>query len=230
MCRPESQVVIIDYGMGNLFSIKRALEYLGGSAVISFEPSVISSAKRAILPGVGAFGDGMENLRKRNLIEPIKEFVRSGKPFLGICLGMQLLMAEGEEFGLHKGLDLVPGKVKRFPDSSTQGQIYKIPHVGWNSIVMPLWAKKTIGHTKSRDGCRWKGTIMDKIEEGAFMYFVHSYTAIPEFPQHLLAETNYGGNRFCSALRMDNLSGCQFHPEISGEVGLRVIREFLFGF
>lgn len=215
MLKPKA--VIIDYGMGNLFSIKRVLECLGRDAVISSEPQAILSAERVILPGVGAFGDGVSNLKIKGLVEPIKEFARSGKPFLGICLGMQLLMGESEEFGLYKGLGLIPGRVKRFPDSS-KGDSYKIPHVGWNSIMAPEGAG---------GNCYWKDTILDKVSEGAFVYFVHSYAAIPEFQKHILSETSYGGNRFCSAVRLNNLTGCQFHPEISGQVGLRIIREFL---
>jgi len=218
MFENRPNVVIIDYGMGNLFSLKRVINHLGGTAVISGDPDGIVSAERLILPGVGAFGDGMENLSRRDLVGPIREFVRAGKPLLGICLGMQLLMDESEEFGINKGLEIVPGRVEKIPDPS--GAFYKIPHVGWNKLYA------STGEGRS---C-WKGTILDGIPEGAFVYFVHSYMVRPESPFTVLAETEYGNNRFCSVLRQDNLFGCQFHPEVSGETGLNILKKFLYGF
>lgn len=219
MPKSDASVVIVDYGMGNLFSIERIINYLGGKAVISSQPSTVSSAKRLILPGVGAFGDGMDNLKKRGLVEPIRGYARSNRPLLGICLGMQLFMSESEEFGLHAGLDLIKGKVKRLAEPAPEDEFYKIPHVGWNSLDRPL--EKT-GY--------WQGTILENIQRGEFVYFVHSYAVIPDSFDAVLAETEYGNNRFCSALRRGNLFGCQFHPEISSEAGLRIMKNFLLNF
>lgn len=217
-------VVIVDYGMGNLFSIQRAVAYVGGMPVISGEPPIIRGAERLILPGVGAFGDGMDNLRQRELIEPIKDFVSSGKTLLGICLGMQLLMTESEEFGLHSGLDLIRGRVTRLPEPRPEGPFYKIPHVGWNRLNFPSILKDTKTHNP------WEDTIFNKLQEGIFVYFVHSYIVVPDSPLAILSETDYGNSPFCSALCQDNLLGCQFHPEVSGEAGLEILSEFVFNF
>lgn len=209
---------IVDYGMGNLFSIKRVISYLGGEALISSHRDDITRAERLILPGVGAFGDGMENLKKRELISPIKEFIASGRALLGICLGMQLLMTESEEFGVYKGLNIISGSVKRL-DPETENGNYKIPHVGWNTIEVP----NTAG-----DNGHWNSSILEKITPGEFFYFVHSYTVIPDSKTVVLSETEYGNNIFCSTLKKDNVTACQFHPEISGEEGLSLLRQFLY--
>ncbi|MBI2860032.1 MAG: imidazole glycerol phosphate synthase subunit HisH [Chloroflexi bacterium] len=213
----NKQTAIIDYGLGNLFSIQRVVSHLGGIPLVTSDPSEINAAARLILPGVGAFGDGMEKLKSLGLVGPVKDYVRSGRPLLGICLGMQLLMSLSEEFGLHEGLDLVPGRVKRLPDPGANGPAYKIPHIGWSHLEPP--------HQSS-----WKGTIFEGIETGVFVYFVHSYVVAPDSPQPVLAETEYGGIKFCAALRQGNLFGCQFHPEVSGEVGLHILRNYLNNF
>jgi glutamine amidotransferase len=210
----EADAVIIDYGMGNLFSIQRVIKNLGFSATISENSQEILQAKRLILPGVGAFGDGMKNLKERGLVDPIKKFVAEGKPLLGICLGMQLLFSESEEFGLHQGLNLVEGRVERFPNPQGN-EAYKIPHVGWNRLLSP----SSNGH--------WQDSILSNLPSGVFMYFVHSFTVIPENKNVVLAQTNYGSTNFCSVLRQGNLSACQFHPEISGETGLKIFKNFL---
>ncbi len=216
----KPQVVIIDYKMGNLFSICRVINHLGGEAVISTDPLVITSAERLILPGVGAFGDGMSHLRELGLIEPIKKFARSDGKLLGICLGMQLLMSESEEFGSHLGLNLVDGKVKRFLEPTQDSENYKIPHVGWNGLDFP---KPIIG----REKVVWQGSILEDVAVGAFVYFVHSYIVSPVSPAVVLAETVYGRDRFCSVLRMGNMYGCQFHPEVSGNIGLNIVKSFI---
>lgn len=209
-------VVIADYGMGNLFSIQRVISYLGGIAEISRDPDTIASAERLILPGVGAFGDGMDELKTRGMIGPLKDFALSGRPLLGICLGMQLLMKESSEFGLHEGLGFIPGAVRKMSGSVIGEQNYKIPHVGWNRLYAP------------RPGC-WKKTILGGIKEEAYAYFVHSYVVVPDSPDAILADTAYGNERFCSAIAFENLAGCQFHPEVSGEAGLSILRKFLAG-
>lgn len=220
--------VIVDYGMGNLFSLERVVRHLGGVAVISSDPETIASAERVILPGVGAFGDGMDKIKKRGLIAPIQRVIDAGKPFLGICLGMQLLMTESEEFGVHRGLDVISGSVRRFFDSKSDSSSYKIPHVGWNRLLVPTVAE--FGQSASYQGSNksWENTILNTTQEGEFVYFVHSYTVVPQDPEHILAETEYGQRRFCSAIRFNNVFGCQFHPEVSANVGLRILKEFLY--
>jgi len=206
---PEEQkekVVIIDYGMGNLFSVKLACEKVGLSALISNDKSEISKASSLILPGVGSFGDAMKTLEKLDLAAPIKEFIASGKPFLGICLGMQLLMSESEEFGIHKGLDIVKGRVVKFPAAGD-----KVPQVGWNQTLKI--------NSKS-----WDNTLLKDLSEGDYMYFVHSFYCIPDSKIFSLSETNYAGLDYCSALQDRNIFACQFHPEKSGEKGLIIYK------
>jgi len=202
----KPSIVVVDYGMGNLFSVKLACEKVGLRAVISSDPLKISKASALILPGVGAFGDAMENLKKMDLVNSIKKFINSGKPFLGICLGMQLLMTESEEFGLHKGLDVIKGKVFRFPSGSE-----KVPQVGWNQIK------------KSRN-IKWEKTLLNNLTDRSYMYFVHSFYCIPESKDTCLAETEYAGVRYCSGLQKDNIVAFQFHPEKSGEKGLMIYK------
>lgn len=220
--------VIVDYGMGNLFSLERVIKHLGGDVVTSSDPETIASAERVILPGVGAFGDGMDKIRKMGLIAPIRKVIDAGKPFLGICLGMQLLMTESEEFGVHGGLNVISGFVRRFFDSKSDSASCKIPHVGWNRLLAPKIAE--FGQPASYEGSNkfWKDTILNTTQEGEFVYFVHSYIVIPQSPEHILAETEYGQRRFCSAIRSKNVFGCQFHPEVSANVGLRILKEFLY--
>lgn len=207
-------VTVVDYGLGNLFSIKRAIERIGAEALITDDPKAVAEAQYLVFPGVGAFGEGISNLHAKNLAEPIQEVASSGRPVLGICLGMQLLMTESEELGLHRGLGLIRGRVVRFP-AGKRGPGYKIPQIGWNSIHLP-------GHLKG-----WDGTILECLREGEFMYFVHSYVVVPEAPSYVLAVTTYGDLTYCSVIRKDNIYGCQFHPEKSGEPGLDVYRNFL---
>ncbi|MCG3175902.1 MAG: Imidazole glycerol phosphate synthase subunit HisH [Candidatus Omnitrophica bacterium] len=213
----SAQVVIVDYGVGNLFNVRRALALLGYDAVISRDPAEVARAPRVLLPGVGAFEAGMDHLRRYGLSEAVKDAARSGRPVLGICLGMQLLLSESEENGTHRGLDLVPGRVRRFTTPSPEGPVYKIPQIGWNALE----------HTaSSRD---WSGTVLDGLPERSFMYFVHSYRVVPADPGVVLASTRYGQDEFCSVLKRDNISGCQFHPERSGEYGLKILENFVTG-
>lgn len=208
------KIVIVDYGLGNIFSIKRAISSLGLASSITDDQRQISEADRIILPGVGAFGDGMKCLREKGLDKTLIECAGSGKMIFGICLGMQLLMTASEELGFHHGLGLIPGKVTRLPEPAAGGPRYKIPHIGWNRVF-----------PKKADG--WGGTILSRIAPGDFFYFAHSYRAVPEDGSRALAVTEYAGIEFCSAIEKDNVSGCQFHPELSGEAGLRIYREFL---
>lgn len=208
-------VTIIDYGIGNLLSVARAFEHCGAAPVLATDPDSIRDAERLVLPGVGAFADGMQGLRDRGLIGPIREFAASGRPFLGICLGMQMMLDAGEEFGLHEGLGLIPGRVVAIPSTTSDGRPHKIPHIGWGTLELP------------DPETSWGNTILDGIAPGAAAYFVHSFTAFPSDPGHRLADCRYNGRLISAVVRSGSLYGCQFHPEKSGEVGLAIIRNFI---
>ncbi len=195
-------IVIVDYGVGNLRSVQKGLERVGAEAVVSDNAAVLDAAQGVILPGVGAFGDGMDNLVARRLVEPVLRQVQAGKPLLGICLGMQLLFDESEEMGRHQGLGLLPGRVVRFPESDL-----KVPHIGWNQLV----------------GIR--GLVLEGIRNESYAYFVHSYYALPAEPADVLATTEYGFD-FASVVGRGKIWGAQFHPEKSQEVGLRLLQNF----
>lgn len=200
-------ITIIDYGMGNLRSVHKAFERFCPNVIVSSSAKDIARSDKIILPGVGAFKVAMDELRKRNLIDPIKTSIKKGKPFLGICLGLQLLFSESEEGGKIKGLDIIKGKVKRFKEKSG----LKIPHMGWNQI-----------RTKS---IKPRTTILDGVKNGSYMYFVHSYYAAPKDKKVILCETDYGEN-FTSGVCKDNVYGFQFHPEKSQATGLKIIENF----
>lgn len=209
------KIIIVDYNLGNLFSLQRALHHVGCESLVSSNAADIKNATHLLLPGVGAFGDGIKNLRERALTEPVKQFAATGKPLLGICLGMQLLMTVSEEFGTHEGLNLIDGRVVRFQDASPDGPTYKIPNIGWRALEK---AKKEI---------QWDHTILDGIKPGNCVYFVHSYKVVPNNKENSLAMTNYAQGNYCSVITKDNIHGCQFHPEKSGEVGLQILKNFL---
>ena len=211
----KKRVVVIDYGRGNLLSLTRALAHVGAEAEIASDPEALASAEFAVLPGVGAFGDGMDALRGRGWIDPIRSFCASGRPFLGICLGMQLLLQESSEFGRHEGLGIVPGTVTRFPDPVPGGARYKIPHTGWNRLIA------------SSPRASWKGTVLEGMTPESYVYFVHSFVAEPVNPRHRLADAEYAGRTFCAAVADGNVVGFQFHPEKSGETGLSMLRNWL---
>lgn len=208
MILPQKKILIIDYKLGNLFSVNQALTNIGLNVSITSNAEEIQSADAIVLPGVGAFSDAMNNLRELNLINPIKRFVDSGKPFLGICLGLQLLFSESEEFGQSKGLDLVKGRVKRFNNTNKDGETRKVPQIAWNQI------HKT-------NGTSWDNTPLNDIKEGAFMYFVHSFYVEPDEPVGL-SQTNYDGKIYISSIQKNNLFACQFHPEKSAAEGLKI--------
>ncbi len=208
-------VTLIDYGVGNLFSVRRAFEHCGAQVLLTADPTEIAQAERLVLPGVGAFANGMHELRARGLIAPIQEYARADRPFLGICLGMQMMLEISEEFGTHAGLGLIPGKVIAVPSSGATGAPHKVPHIGWNDIHYPV------------PGIQWEQTILEGLPQDASVYFVHSFTAFPADESHRLADCDYDGCRLSAVIRSGNLYGCQFHPEKSGENGLRIIRNFL---
>ena len=209
-----AQVTVIDYGIGNLYSVSRAFEHAGTSVVLSADPAVIENSPHLVLPGVGAFEDGMRGLRDRNLVEPIKRYAATGRPLLGICLGMQMLASVSEEFGEHQGLGLIAGKVVAVPRTTTMGERHKIPHIGWSPLSPSA-------------GADWKGSFLEDTAPGTPAYLVHSFHLIPDDPKHLLADCFYGGHRLTAAVCAGKVFGAQFHPEKSGAAGLRMLAAFL---
>ncbi|OFW55984.1 MAG: imidazole glycerol phosphate synthase, glutamine amidotransferase subunit [Candidatus Solincola sediminis] len=193
---------IIDYGMGNLRSVEKAFAFLGHEVFVTSDVARLLSARAMVLPGVGAFGDAMRELQERNLVEPILQWVRDGRPFLGICLGCQLLFDASEESPGIGGLGIIPGEVVRFPNG------VKVPHMGWNDL----------GFGKSHP-------ILDGVKEGSFFYFVHSYYVRPKADEHILTVTDYG-SRFASGVSSGKLVAFQFHPEKSSDTGLRLLDNF----
>lgn len=208
-------VAIIDYHMSNLFSVERACRFVGMEPCITSEPEIVRRSDAVILPGVGAFGNAMDNLRSDGLIEPIKESIANGKPFMGVCLGMQLLMTESEEFGHHEGLDIMHGTVVKFPQRTEQGHRMKIPQIGWNTIF-------SVGENDAA----WNGTPLFSLHSGTYMYFVHSYYVQPQDASVVLSKTLYAGTEYCSSFRKDNIFAAQFHPEKSGPEGIRIYQNF----
>lgn len=206
------KVAIIDYGMSNLFSVYQACIGVGLTPIITWEKEIILKADAAILPGVGAFGDAMIHLNESGLSKTIKDFIDLNKPFLGICLGMQLLFTETEEFGVHKGLDIIKGQVKKFPNSTSVATKIKVPQIGWNQI-RPISRETENG---------WKNSILQDTKIGEFMYFVHSYYTVPSNSDVILCQTDYEGISYCSGLRKDNVYAFQFHPEKSGLKGIEI--------
>lgn len=212
------KVVIIDYKLSNLFSVKHACEYVGLTPVISSDKEDLKNADGVILPGVGAFGDAVMNLEKLGLIDPIKDFVGSGKPFLGICLGLQLLFTESEEFGNTKGLGLIAGKVRKF-SAPPHNVRMKVPHIGWNKI-----------YSLSDSFNEWGISPLSGIADSTFMYFVHSYYVCPDNKEDIITSTNYSGFEFCSAIKRENIFATQFHPEKSANEGIKVYYNWLKSF
>jgi|SRR3989338_3764328 len=216
-------IAIIDYGMGNLRSVQKGFERVGHDAIVTNNPQEIFSSDGVVLPGVGAFKDCMRNLREGGLINIIHKVIDNGKPFLGICLGLQLLFTESEEFGIHKGLDIIKGRVVKFsfntPNSELRTPNLKVPHMGWNNI------KKSDQWSVVSGQKNQFSPIFDGISDSTYFYFVHSYYVIPEENSVIASTTDYGVE-FVSSIWRDNLFACQFHPEKSQELGLRMLRNF----
>jgi len=211
----KHDVAIIDYGMGNLLSVARGLEHCGAEVRVTSDPKEILAASRVVLPGVGAFANGMIELRRNGLDDVVREVAAKEAPLLGICLGMQMLLDESEEFGVNQGLGLIPGKVIPIPSTTVDGHPQKIPHIGWNSLELP-------------DGRQdWNGTLLDKVSPGDAVYFVHSFMVNPTVQEYRLADCYYGGIPISASINKDNIFGCQFHPEKSGTIGLNVLKSFL---
>jgi glutamine amidotransferase len=207
----KKKVIIIDYNLGNLFSVKQACDSVGMDAKISSNKSEIEDADAIILPGVGAFIEAMQNLKKLDLIDPIKHAVNKGVPFFGVCLGLQLIFTRSEEFGSGEGLDLIPGVIKKFPATYEDKKI-KVPQIAWNTI--------------SSAEQSWTGTPLFDVEENEFMYFVHSYYVEPADNHSVLTRTNYEGLDYCSGILKDNIFAVQFHPEKSAQKGISIYKNW----
>ena len=203
----KKKVVIIDYKLGNLFSVKQACDTVGMNAVVSSVREEVMTADALILPGVGAYHEGMTNLKNLDLASAIKEKIATNTPLFGICLGQQLLFTESEEFGAGKGLDVIPGVIKRFPQNVGEKSI-KVPHISWNKI-----------YETSRS---WENTPLSSLKNNEFMYFIHSYFAKPDNDSCILALTNYEEVEFCSAVAYKNIFATQFHPEKSADKGISI--------
>ena len=209
------EVTVIDYGVGNLLSVQRGFEHCGATATVTADPEKILRAKRVVLPGVGAFGNAMQALERLGLVAVIRELARRQTPLLGICLGMQLLLDESEEFGVTPGLGLIPGRVIPVPAQTQSGEPQKIPHIGWNAL-QPSGAAD-----------RWRGTLLQDNQPGDATYFVHSFMAVPADPAHRIADCVYGGHLVPATIGRERTTGCQFHPEKSGKVGLKILSRFM---
>jgi imidazole glycerol-phosphate synthase subunit HisH len=210
----QIKVAIIDYGAGNMLSVKRAVEACGAIGICTADPVIIEKADRIILPGVGAFSIAMNALNKLKLVEFIQKMASNGKPLLGICLGMQLLFDESEEFGLTPGLKILPGRIVKIPIARKNGKLLKIPHIGWNRL-------------ESYSGVSWENTILEANSLGDEFYFVHSFIAEASNRSHVLAYTKYEDIEINAVVRSDNVMGCQFHPEKSGTLGIKVLSQFV---
>lgn len=202
-------IAIIDYGMGNLRSVQKGFEKIGAEAIVTDDPQVVLQAERVVLPGVGAFRDCMHNLEQGGFVEPILKVIAEGKPFLGICVGMQLLFTDSVEFGLYNGLNVIPGHVLRFPDQMTvAGETLKVPQMGWNQLSF-----------------KRRPPVFEGVEEDSNVYFVHSYYVKPDDSSVIATTTDYG-IEFCSSIWKDNIVATQFHPEKSQAVGLHILKNF----
>lgn len=210
------RVTILDYGMCNLLNVARAFQHCGADVSVVEDPAAARAAERLVVPGVGAFKDSINEVRARGFDDAIREFAQSGRPMLGICVGMQMLFEASEEFGEYPGLGILPGRVAAVPSITTSGEAQRVPHIGWNHLV------------PSEVGRGWNDTLLASFAEmRPAVYFVHSFAARPADPRDVLADCIYGGHRVCAAVARDNITAFQFHPERSGRDGLRVIETFL---
>lgn len=202
-------IAIIDYGMGNLRSVQKGFEKIGNEAVVTNDPQVVLQAEKVVLPGVGAFRDCMHNLEQGGFVEPILRVIAEGRPFLGICVGMQLLFTDSVEFGLYSGLNVIPGHVLRFPDQMTvAGEKLKVPQMGWNQLSF-----------------KHRPPVFNGVDDGSNVYFVHSYYVKPDDSGVIATTTGYG-IEFCSSVWKDNVVATQFHPEKSQAIGLQILKNF----
>lgn len=212
----SNKITLLDYGMCNLLNVARAFEHCGADVTITEDASTALAAEKLVVPGVGAFRDSILEVEARGFDDAIKRFINTGRPFLGICVGMQMLFESSEEFGNHPGLSVLGGRVMAVPKLTTDGAAQRIPHIGWNHLTVP------------ENGRNWHGTLLGTFEgKHPAVYFVHSFAAVPANPSVRLADTLYGGHRICAAVQQDNVMATQFHPERSGEIGLDMLRGFM---
>jgi glutamine amidotransferase len=211
MQKLSPKIAIVDYSLGNLFSIKHACEYAGLSPIITSDKNEILSADAVLLPGMGAYGDAMKTLHKLDLVSVLHDFAQSGKYLIGVCLGIQLLMRESCEFGNHKGLGIIEGTVEPLDHPLEGERFLKVPQIGWNQL---------------KPARTWSGTPLNKIPVNEYMYFVHSFFPSPEDKSTVVTTTTYGGIEFCSSLMKENIFACLFHPERSGKYGLQIYENF----
>ncbi len=210
----KEKVAIIDYGVGNLFSVNKAFSRVGIESYITSDASQILESTKVVLPGVGAFRNGMRKLTEAGLVSVVKEFASSGKPLLGICLGAQLLLESSQEFGFTAGLGIIQGDVVEIPRESIIAENIRVPHIGWNNLIYAGGISSTVG------------TILEDIPEKSMAYFVHSYMLSPVNSAYRLADVDYNGINISAVMRCDNVTGIQFHPEKSGQIGLQILRNF----
>lgn len=216
----STTVTVVDYGIGNVYSVCQALRAVGCAPRLTADHQEIMAASHLILPGVGAFAHGMQRLRQTGLDVVVKDFCAQGRPFLGVCLGMQMLLENSEEQGQHEGLGLIPGSVVRIADKTADGSPHKVPHIAWAALSVPA----------AQTAQAWSDSPLAPVRPGGdTYYFVHSYAAVPAQPQHNFAEAAYDGYVFSAVVRRDNIMGMQFHPERSGPAGLRVLQQFAVG-
>jgi glutamine amidotransferase len=211
-----SEVLLVDYGMANLLNVARALAHCGAGVKITEDPAELAGASRVVVPGVGAFQDSMDEVTTRGFGDAIRRYVETERPFLGICVGMQILFDFSEEFGEHQGLGILPGRVRAVPDETSSGEKQRVPHIGWSHLHAPA------------SGRGWNGTLLEPFEgERPALYFVHSFAPYPDEDRDRLADCLYGGQRICAAVQRGNIMATQFHPERSGEAGLTLLKHFL---
>jgi imidazole glycerol-phosphate synthase subunit HisH len=212
----STKITLLDYGMCNMLNVARALEHAGADVHVTEAPKDAVAAERLVVPGVGAFSECMRAVNDLGHGDAIREFVKSGRPMLGICVGMQILFEASEEFGETPGLGILPGRVRMVPNTTTTGARQRVPHIGWNHLIEP------------QAGRIWGKTLLEPFGTvGPAVYFVHSFAAQPSNDDDRLADCDYGGHRISAMVKRDNVTATQFHPERSGTVGLRMLEEFL---
>jgi imidazole glycerol-phosphate synthase subunit HisH len=212
----STKITLLDYGMCNMLNVARALEHAGADVHVTEAPKDAVAAERLVVPGVGAFSECMRAVNDLGHGDAIREFVKSGRPMLGICVGMQILFEASEEFGETPGLGILPGRVRMVPNTTTTGARQRVPHIGWNHLIEP------------QAGRIWGKTLLEPFGTvGPAVYFVHSFAAQPSNDDDRLADCDYGGHRISAMVKRDNVTATQFHPERSGTVGLRMLKEFL---